>query len=275
LTPRFSEKYARGVTDKLKGLLNRYFLKQPRLRRFVTRLLEGDRDLNVRILGEVVRINTVKEHGYLRVSRFMTSNSFAGDELPVLSGIIYFLNRADAFVDAGSNVGVYCAVLGKFRRVHPMPMYAFEPNPDTYRRLVQTVAPLGAETFNFALSDREGTLEFVSGAVSHIFGSADELSEYALGSARVKIPCRRLDSVAIRGERIFLKVDVEGHEWQVLQGASGLFDKGRIFGCYVDGFTNPGIPAFLSDKGFRLYDGRSLETWPKGGGYSLLAVRPE
>ncbi len=263
------------MTDALRGLLDRYFIKQPRLRRFVTNLLEGDRDLTVRILGEPVRINTIKEHGYLRAARSMTSNSFLGDEIPVLSGIIYLLNRADSFVDAGSNVGVYCAVLGKFRRMQPIPLYAFEPNPDTYRRLVETAAPLGAETFNCALSDHEGVLDFVSGTVSHIFTTADSQSGYTLRAAPVKVPCRRLDSLPIKGNRIIVKIDVEGHELQVLRGASGLFDAGRIYACYVDGFKDPDVPSFLAEKGFRLFDGRSLEEQPEGACYSLLAIRSD
>lgn len=260
------------MTYSLRGLVDKYFIKQPRLRRFVTKLLEGDRDLTVRILGVPVRINTIKEHGYLRASRIVTSNSFLSDEMPVLSGIFYLLSRADAFVDAGSNVGVYCAAIGKFRRMQPIPLYAFEPNPDTYRRLVETVAPLGVETFNCALSDHEGVLDFVSGTVSHIFTAADGQSEYTLRAAPVKIPCRRLDSLAIKGNRIILKIDVEGHEWQVLSGASKLFDTGRIFACYVDGFKNPKVPGFLAAKGFRLFDGRSLEESAKGDCYSLLAI---
>jgi FkbM family methyltransferase len=263
------------MTDALRGLLNKYFIKQPRLRRFVTNLLEGDRDVTVRIMGEPIRINTIKEHGYLRASRSMSSNSFLGDEIPVLSNIIYLLNHADAFVDAGSNVGVYCAVLGKYRRMHPISMYAFEPNPDTYLRLVETVKPIGVETYNCALSDHEGILDFVSGTVSHIFATLDNESDYTLRGAPVEVACKRLDSLPIKGNRIILKIDVEGHEWPVLRGASSLFDAGRIYACYVDGFKNPEIPDYLTSKGFTLFDGRSLEERPKGDCYSLLAVKSD
>jgi len=258
--------------EGLKGLINKYFLKKPRLRRFITRLLEGDRDVTVNILGEPVRINTIKEHGYLRAARFMSSSSFLGDEMPVLLGIAYFLNGADAFVDVGSNVGVFCAVLGKFQRVRPIPIYAFEPNPDTYLRLLRTVAPLGAEVANIALSDREGVIEFVSGTVSHVFSAVKSGSEYVVHAPPVKVPCHRLDSLPIKGNRIFLKIDVEGHESEVLRGAAQLFDEGRVFACYIDGFESQDIPSLLASKGFRLFDGRSLEERPKGDCYSLLAV---
>ncbi|HTU02520.1 MAG TPA: FkbM family methyltransferase [Candidatus Sulfotelmatobacter sp.] len=255
------------------GLINQFFVTKPRLRRLVTRLLEGDRDLTVRLLGADIRVNSVKEHGYVRASRFMARNSFAGEEAPVLASLIYLLRDADAFVDVGSNVGVYCAVLGRFRRFRKIPFYAFEPNPDTYKRLLETTAGPGVETFNCALSDREGELDFVSGAVSHIFATVDNRSDYTLRSPTVRIPCRRLDSIPIKGERILMKIDVEGHEWPVLKGASGLFDGNRVMACFVDGFKEEAVPAYFREKGFRLLDGRSLEERPAGDCYALLAVK--
>ena len=43
--------------------IDRYFLKQPRLRRFVTRLLEGERERDVPLLGTPLRVHPIKEHG--------------------------------------------------------------------------------------------------------------------------------------------------------------------------------------------------------------------
>jgi len=255
------------------ALVNRFFIKQPRLRRWVTRMLEGDRDLTVKVLSSEIRINTLKEHGYLRASRFGPRNSFVGDEMPVLMSLAYFLPEADAFIDVGANVGVYSAVLRKYRRLKPMAFYAFEPNPDTYRRLQETVKGLDVETHDCALSEQNGYLDFVSGTVSHIFATVDNRSGYTLSAPAVRIACRRLDSFPIQGSRIALKVDVEGHEYQVLLGAAQLFDQNRVYLCYVDGFADKRIPAFLKERGFALYDGRSLEEQPDGDCYSLLAVK--
>jgi FkbM family methyltransferase len=255
------------------GLINRFFIKPPRLRRWVTRMLEGDHDRTVKLLSAEIRVNTLKEHGYLRAARFASRSSFVGDEIPVLMSLAFFLPRADAFIDVGSNVGVYCAILRKYRALHPMPFYAFEANPDTYRRLQETVRGLDIITYDCALSDADGHLDFVSGAVSHMFATADNRSAYSLSQPTVRVACRRLDSFELSGERIALKVDVEGHEWQVLQGATKLFAANRILLCYVDGFADTRIPAFLREQGFSLYDGRSLEARPAGDCYSLLGVK--
>jgi FkbM family methyltransferase len=262
------------MTRIVKQLLDRFFIKQPRLRRFVTRLLEKDQDRDVNLMGARVRINSIKEHGYLRASRFMGRNSFVGDEVPVLHSLAFLWGQSDAFVDVGSNVGVYCAILARFSGLHPIPFYAFEANPDTYRRLVETVKPLPVETFNCALSDHEGTMQFLSGVVSHNFAAIEDRSEHIPAGARpVAIPCRRLDSFPILGRRIILKVDVEGHEWPVLKGAAKLFEEDRVFACYVDGHEEPRIPEYLRAQGFKLYDGRSLEERPEGDCYALLAVK--
>ncbi|MGH7997679.1 MAG: FkbM family methyltransferase [Opitutaceae bacterium] len=254
-------------------VIDRCFNRRPRMRRWITRLLEGDRDLTVRLLSADVRINSIKEHGYLRASRLSRFNSLLRDELPVLQSLSYLLGGADAFVDVGANVGVYCAVLAKLRRLNPVPFYAFEANPDTYRRLVETTAGLAVETFNLAVSDREGTLDFVPGAVSHVFTTVDRVSGYSLPAPPVRIACRRLDAFPLRGSRMIVKIDVEGQEMNVVRGMGAFLEQGRVFACYVDGYGERGLPGLLREHGFRLLDGRTLEARPDGDCHALLALR--
>ena len=68
-----------------------------------------------------------------------------------------------------------------------------------------------------------------------------------------------------------LKIDVEGHERKVLEGATRFFEEGRIKAVYVDGSKTPNLPDWLSAKGLRLLDGQSLASF--SGGRSLLAVK--
>jgi hypothetical protein len=70
-----------------------------------------------------------------------------------------------------------------------------------------------------------------------------------------------------------LKIDVEGHELPVLEGAAGLFGDSRIKGIYLDGYGSDTIPDLLRDHGFALFDGRTLV--PCGNAvpdFSLLVV---
>ena len=255
------------------SLLDRYFIKQPKLRRFVTRLLEGDRTEDVVLLGAAVRVHSVKEHGYLRASRMMQSSALLRDELPILIHLAALFSEGDTFVDIGANVGVYSLTLARLGRILPRThFYAFEANPDTFSRLTAHTEALGIRAFNVALSDHTGSLEFVPGAVSHVFTTVDNMSSYSIDGARVTVPCRRLDEMEIAGDSLVLKIDVEGQEKEVLEGAAGLFRAQRVKAVYVDGYKDKGVESFLTGHGFTLLDGKTLA--PSAGGlFSLLAIQ--
>src|SRR4051812_41726584 len=93
--------YTRGM---LSGLIDRYYIKQPKLRRAVTTLLEGDAPRKIALLGEEFTVSPVKEHGYLRASRLAARSSVFRDEVPILLSLASILPSADAFVDIGANV---------------------------------------------------------------------------------------------------------------------------------------------------------------------------
>jgi hypothetical protein len=74
----------------------------------------------------------------------------------------------------------------------------------------------------------------------------------------------------IAGDSLILKIDVEGHERQVLEGASGLFEARRVKAVYLDEYRDRGVVDFLRERGFTFYDGRTLEP---GVTDQLLALR--
>lgn len=259
----------------MRGLyfIDRYFIKQPKLRRFITRLLEGDREQDVQLLGSSLRINSIKEHGYLRASRFAQKSSVFRDEVPILINLAAQFRDGDTFIDIGANVGLYSMTLARLHRLMPATrFYAFEANPDTFARLSVQAEKMGVQAFNFALSDHNGSLEFVAGAVSHVFTTVDNASDYSIPSARTSVPCRRLDEMEIVGDSLILKIDVEGQEKNVLEGAVGLFRQGRVKAVYLDGYKEESVGSFLLEHGFSLLDGLTLQP-TKGKVFNLLALR--
>jgi hypothetical protein len=44
-----------------------FIVNRPRVRRLLTRLLVGDRDVDVNLFGTPLQINSAKEHGYLPI----------------------------------------------------------------------------------------------------------------------------------------------------------------------------------------------------------------
>ncbi|BAY36701.1 FkbM family methyltransferase [Nostoc sp. NIES-2111] len=255
-------------------LYDRFFVKKPYIRRFVTRLIEGDKEKKIELLGCSIQVNSIKEHGYLRASRMARFSSLFRDELPIIIHLAALLSHADAFVDIGANVGIFSASLAKLKQIYRhINFYAFEANPDTFLRLQKTTYGLPIKAHCIALAEREGELEFVSGAVSHVFTTIE--NNYSdLAQKKVTVPCRRLDSFDILGNRIIIKIDVEGQELEVLKGAEDLFNSNRVIAVYLDGYKNNQVESWLKGYGFDFFDGRSLKKI-EGEAFSLLAIKME
>lgn len=132
-----------------------------------------------------------------------------------------FIPRRDWTVfDLGANVGLFA--IPQARR--GAKVFAFEPNPDCYRRMSKTIARNGlADTvhlYNEALSCEPGAGMLVVPNGWSTMGSVTSASANAVGA--VPITITSLDRVVpLLGVKQIdlLKVDVEGAEIDVLRGA--------------------------------------------------------
>ena len=118
-----------------------------------------------------------------------------------------------AAVDAGANVGLYAYWIARQASV----VHAFEPNPDVFGQL-QSSAGRKVRTYNYGLSDHESSavLHVPSGASgdASLIPHDDPETEYA----HILVQLRTLDSFDLAPIG-FLKVDVEGHEEELLTGS--------------------------------------------------------
>ncbi len=150
----------------LSYFLDRYFIKQPRFRRFVTSLLEPDRELNVSVAGAEMRINSRREHGYLRASRLIQKNGTLRDEIPVLMNLFAVVRDGDTFVDVGANTGLFTHSMARLTRIYEnFRIVAIEAHPNTFARLSANRIDR-VSYVNVAMSDQAGKMEFIDGAVS-------------------------------------------------------------------------------------------------------------
>jgi FkbM family methyltransferase len=255
----------------VRSLLDRLMNQHPRFRRVLLNMLVSDRDVDIALCGSNLRINRRKEFGYLRASKLAQSNWILRHEIGVLMSLGFLLEPGDTFLDVGANIGLYTAIFSRAGSVFPqMRFYAFEPNPNTVRRLRQTLASTNVRIFNCALSDREREAEFCEGSGSATFGIRHPDSSNQIRSQSVRLKTVTLDSVPIEGDSIVLKIDVENHEAEVLNGARRLLHSGRVKAVYVDSFADKVIPEMLCSLGFELFEGHTLER--KGSASSLLAI---
>ena len=125
------------------------------------------------------------------------------------------VNVADSSViDVGANIGNHSI---EFAR-HFGKVYAFEPNPHTFKLLAfNSDFHPNIEVFNHGLSDKDAALQMSEDIVNYGGSSAVRQME---GDTQVRIEVKRLDDVAADIPDIALiKIDVEGMELKVLQGA--------------------------------------------------------
>lgn len=154
---------------------------------------------------------------------FMQRPKSAEVELALLRKIV----PADAVtVDVGANCGLYTRELARLSRC----VHAFEPSRKMADVLRQTSAK-NVMVHEIALSDHEGNAELLipqdeQGAVHGLASLEPQVALSAKTCAIQSVPTARLDEV-IREDVAFVKIDVEGHELNVLHGATGLLERSR------------------------------------------------
>ena len=253
-------------------LLDRFFIKQPRLRRAVTRLIYGSCDAPVVLAGANMLVNRALENGHARAAALCESSSLLRDEIPVLVSMANLIGPCQTFVDVGANVGLYSVVFSRFRSLHPdLQIVAFEVDPRTFERLSVNAADHGFRAVRCALGAEHGMQKFVRGAVSNVTTTEEHASSYNVMTDSFDAEIQTLDDFEWSGS-LLLKIDVEGQEMQVLAGARSLFEQGRITAVYLDGYSDHHCYDFLESRGFELFDGRTLMPATRQT-FSLLAVR--
>ena len=123
-------------------------------------------------------------------------------------------------LDVGANIGFMSMALS----YSGCSVVAFEPQPELFKLLVRNVRPLTVSSSPVALSDKNGIAKMPRiryGERGNYGGlGLDQRSE--LGT--IDVPTSTLDSYDIATHGVsnvdFIKIDVEGHELQVLQGAT-------------------------------------------------------
>ena len=253
--------------------IDKYFLKKPKIRKFITKVVEGDKELVCSFFNSDFYLHSIKEHGYLRTSRLVNKSEFLRDELPVLFNLMSIAKEDDTFVDVGANIGIYSIFMSRLnllnKNVH---IYAYEANPDTYKRLVKNAYKHNFTCSNLAISDRETTLSFVEGAVSHVFTTVENESTYNFDNNIIEVASSTLSNQPLFGNSMIIKIDVEGQEMNVLKGAYELFIDTRIKAVFIDGYSDPDIPKFLHSHSFKLLNANTLDKFSNEGG-QLLAIK--
>jgi FkbM family methyltransferase len=133
-------------------------------------------------------------------------------------------------LDVGANVGISAMMMARWCGSEGH-IYAFEPSPTPKKLLAQHLQLNGladrVTISDFALSDAEGTATFYASGIS---GKA-ALSDVNIGqdSEAVKVPVTTIDAYCETNKikPSLIKIDVEGFEFKVLNGARKTLKEAR------------------------------------------------
>lgn len=161
--------------------------------------------------------------------------------------------KGQTVIDVGAQYGDYTILCNK---IYGSKVYAFEPLPQNFREIKKNLRLNGLQNsdsikiFNVALADknRSGTADYANNMVNNMGEGT-----------KIKIRFRTLDSYGFKPD--ILKIDVEGFEIGVLNGAMNTIKKYRpkiIIETHGDELEKK-VKDILTDQGYTLKQrGRSI-----------------
>jgi FkbM family methyltransferase len=179
--------------------------------------------------------------------------------------------------DVGANVGNYTAMLLENFGDAMAKIHAFEPSSLAFRRLEQRYRDSQHVVLNnFGLADRDGTAVLYSDREGSEMSSLTErrLSHHGIEVNQTEdVSLRTLEGYAKEKnvDRIYLlKIDVEGHELDVLKGAGELLGSGRIENIAFEfGGADIDSRVFIQDFYYLLHPNYELFRIVRDGIYPL------
>jgi FkbM family methyltransferase len=214
-----------------------------------------DKGTGPRETGHVIRmVRSLYERFRLwwrarRVKRRAASLDRGEIEIPLLP----FIVPRRLSVDVGANKGALTYILAELSER----VVAYEANPNLAARLAQACGPT-VDLRHKAVSNSNGTLTFFvptsGGEEQPNIGSLKANEAYA--TREYKVEAVRLDDENLAGVG-FIKVDVEGTELDVLEGARGIITRDR-----------PVLMVEINDK--NTPEATAIESLMKAHGYAIV-----
>ncbi|MEM3830151.1 MAG: FkbM family methyltransferase [Conexivisphaerales archaeon] len=155
-----------------------------------------------------------------------------GVKVPLLEKELYFLREIvkpkQNAIDVGANVGIYSAYLSRLVGKYGL-VFAFEPFFATFSHLIKNIgASENVKCFNIALGEKKGSIglrlpQIRGGRINDPYVNVLPMQEgnVIMDTLDNFISEHNIDSLS------FMKVDVEGYEYNVFRGAKYTLEKLR------------------------------------------------
>ena len=175
---------------------------------------------------------------------------------PIVPETIWrLLDRGETAIDVGANIGQNTSLMA-FRAAASGCVIAFEPHPMTFQELQQNFAGWN--------KDRLAPIQLENVALGNEHGHASLSTTTYLSGARlssaengIKVQLRPLDSFLLTERMVGVcKIDVEGHELGVLQGAEQTLSRRGIRDIIFEDFDPKpsAVTRLLQGHGYAIFE---------------------
>jgi FkbM family methyltransferase len=190
------------------------------------------------------------------------------------------LKQGDVLYDIGANVGAYSLVAARLPGNRNVSVYSFEPSAQTFDSLIENIALNGLAdrviALPIALTNQTGILQFAYSSTEA--GAASHPGLMGAGARSQSVLGYRLDDCVTHlsiPRPTHMKIDVDGSELLVLQGAEDLLQTQQLRSILVetdqDGATGREVRMLLEKCGFEL-----VNRVTRGGGVAnYVYSRPQ
>lgn len=238
--------------------------------------------LKCRINRGLQIINFIGQINFLAKKRLtgITGNIYTGlHEFNDMGFLLHLLKKDDIFFDIGANVGSY-TLLASFRNAKTI---AFEPIPETFDILEKNIIlnDIGSITtlVNKAVGSKAGLLSLTNNqdTTNHVVNASNKET--------VEVEITSLNEYHNNYKPILLKIDVEGFETEVLNGAQKYLEDDTLKAIIIElngsgnryGFSDDNIHNKLIKYNFKPYSynpfDRALKELPTYGTDNTIYLR--
>ena len=145
-----------------------------------------------------------------------TGNIYTGlHEFVDMAFCLHLLRVGDLFVDVGANIGSYTVLASKVVGANSL---AIEPVPETYQRLRRNInlndISLLVDSRCCAVGKNHGLIKFSSD-----MDTTNQVVDNDYLGKSIEVPVKSLDHILEQLQPTLIKIDVEGFEPEVIEGA--------------------------------------------------------
>lgn len=175
-----------------------------------------------------------------------TGNIYSGlHEFVDMAFCLHLLKSGDLFVDVGANIGSYTVLASKVTGANSVTL---EPVPQTFDRLkrninINDISNL-VDAHCCAVGATSGAIKFSSDC-----DTTNQVVDGKYNGAWVEVPVISLDEILQALKPTLIKIDVEGYEPEVMEGAKETLKSDSLLAVLLE-TVNSEIESALKENGF-------------------------